>query len=125
MTVLKCANERNRIMPHNNFGKRHMYDIPCTLRTAGSLYFQSVPGITSTHLTTVLLYFSLAGTCKENTLPILIVVISVALMCANSSITSESLTVQPIVPKVALQLNVAIDPCVTLTDVGVLRKAGK
>ena len=126
MTVLKCANEsveRNRIMPHNNFGKRHMQNTPCTLRTAGSLYFQSVPEITSTHLTTVLLYFSLAGTWKENTLPILLVVISVAFMCANSSVTSESLTVQPIVPEVALQLNVAVDPRVALTDVGVLTKA--
>ena len=72
----------------------------------------------------MLLYFSLAGTSKENTLPILLVVISVVFLRANSSVNNESLTVQPIVPKVALQLNVAIDPRVALTDVGVLTKAG-
>ena len=45
-------------------------------------------------------------------------------MCANSSVNNESLTVQPIVPEVALQLKVAVDRRVALTDVGVLTKAG-
>ena len=100
-----------------------MHNIPCTLRTAGSLYFQSVPGMTSTHLITVLLYISLAGRCKENTPPILLVLISVAFICANSSVTNESLSVQPIVPIVALQLKVVVVPSVAFTDVGVRTKA--
>ena len=54
----------------------------------------------------------------------LLVFKSVMFMCANSSVNNESLTVQPIVPEVALQLKVAVDPRVALTDVGVLTKAG-
>ena len=54
----------------------------------------------------------------------LLVFKSVMFMCANSSVNNESLTVQPIVPEVALQLKVAVDPRVALTDLGVLTKAG-
>ena len=44
-------------------------------------------------------------------------------MCANSSVNNELLTVQPIVPELALQLKVAVDPSVALTDLGVFTKA--
>ena len=68
----------------------------------------------------VLLYSSVAGTCKENILPIVLVVISGIFRTDNS----DPLTSQLIAPSVALQLKVAVDPRVALTDVGVLVKAG-
>ena len=75
----------------------------------------------TSHTTSVLLYSSVARTCKENVLPTLLIVIS----CVFSSVNSEPLTIQEIVPVVALQLKVAVDPSVVLTDVGVLMKAGE
>ena len=72
-----------------------------------------------THLTTVLLYFSVAGKCKKYVFPILLVAISGAFSRDNS----DPLTNQPHWrPVVALQLKVAVDPSVALTDVGVVRK---
>ena len=53
----------------------------------------------------------------------LLVFKSVTFICANNSVNNESLTVQPIVPEVALQLKVAVVPSVALTGVGVLTKA--
>ena len=53
----------------------------------------------------------------------LLVFKSVTFMCANSSVNNELLTVQPIVPELALQLKVAVDPSVALTDLGVFTKA--
>ena len=74
----------------------------------------------TSHTTSVLLYSSVAWTCKENVLPTLLIVIS----CVLSSVNSEPLTLQSIVPVVALQLKVAVDPRVALTDAGVVTKAG-
>ena len=48
----------------------------------------------------------------------LLVFKSVTFVCANSSVNNELLTVQPIVPELALQLKVAVDPSVALTDLG-------
>ena len=64
----------------------------------------------------MLLYFSVAETFKENVL--------VDRNGESSSVNVDPLTVQPTMPVVALQLKVAIDPSVVLTDVGVLTKAG-
>ena len=97
----------------------HMPNLPCTLRTAGSLVRCSDARVKNTHVTMVL-YSSVAGTCKEDTLPTLLVVIS----CLFSSDKSDPLTCQPITPVVELQLKVAVDPSVALTDVGVLTKPG-
>ena len=74
----------------------------------------------TSHTTSVLLYSSVAWTCKKNVLPTALIVIS----CVLSSVNSDPLTVQSIVPVVALQVKVAVDPRVALTDVGVLMKAG-
>ena len=98
-----------------------MQNIPCTFRTAGSLDsiergFRTI----SSHTTTVLLYSSVAGTCKENVLPLPVVLIS----GVSNSVNSEPLTIQEIVPVVALQVKVAVEPSVALTDVGVATKAG-
>ena len=76
--------------------------------------------MTSLHVTLVMLYFSVAGTCKENIVPKLVVVRS----CESSSVNSDLLTIQSTMPVVALQLKVAVDPRVALTDVGVLVKPG-
>ena len=93
-----------------------MQDIPCTFRTTGSLYRSSPPRIARTHCTTVLLYSSVAGTCKTNIFSTCLAVISAAL----SSDKSDPLSIQATTPVVALQLKVAVDPSVALTDVGVL-----
>ena len=95
-------------------------NLPCTLRTTGSLYRSSSPRIATTHTTTVLLYVSVAGTCKKDVLPILSVVISGGFSCDNG----VPLTSQPGWLVVALQLNVAVDPSVVLTDVGVRTNPG-
>ena len=72
-----------------------------------------------THLTTVLSYFSVAGTCKKYVFPMLLVVISGAF----STDKGDPLTIQlHWRPVVVLQLKVAVDPSVALTDVGVVRK---
>ena len=97
-----------------------MQNIPCTFRTAGSLDstergFQTI----SSHTTTVL-YSSVAGTCKENVFPLPVTLIS----GVSSSVNSDPLSLQSIVPVVALQLKVAVEPSVALTDVGVATKAG-
>ena len=68
----------------------------------------------------VLLYSSVAGTCKENTLPTPLVVISGLFSWDNSN----PLNCQVITPAVALQLKVAVDPSVALTDVGVVTNSG-
>ena len=70
----------------------------------------------TTQVTTVLLYFSVAGTCSVRS--ILLVVMSAVF----SSDNSDPLTIQPMIPLVALvlQLKVAVDPSEALTDLGVL-----
>ena len=74
----------------------------------------------TTHVMLVLLYSSVAGTCKENIFPTLLIVISDLSSCSSV----DPLTSQLIEPEVVLQLKVAVDPRVALTDVGVLVKAG-
>ena len=74
----------------------------------------------TSHTTTELLYFSVAGTCRENVLPTLVAVISGVF----NSVNSDPLTVQSIAPVSALQLKVAVDSSVALTDVGVVAKSG-
>ena len=97
-----------------------MQNIPCTFRKAGSLdSIERGFRVISSHTTTVLLYSSVAGTCKENVFPLLVALISVRF----SSVNSDPLSLQSIVPVVALQVKVAVDPSVALTDVGVLTKA--
>ena len=68
----------------------------------------------------VLLYSSVAGTCKENVCPILLIVISGLFSCSSG----DPLTSQLSEPAVVLQLKVAVDPSVAFTDVGMLMKAG-
>ena len=71
------------------------------------------------HVTFVLLYSSVAGICKTNVFPALLVIISVVL----NPVKSDPLTIQTTIPLLALQVKVAVDPSVALTDVGVLMKA--
>ena len=71
------------------------------------------------HVTSVLLYSSVAGICMANVLPSLLVVISLEF----SSVNSDPLTIQPTKPLLTLQLKVAVDPSVALTDVGAMMKA--
>ena len=71
------------------------------------------------HTTTVLLYSSVAGTCKTDVIATWMNDIS----CLVISVNRVPLTIQPITPVVALQLKVVADPRVALTDVGVLIKA--
>jgi len=71
------------------------------------------------HVTSVLLYSSVAGICKLNVLAALLVVVSFVF----SSVNSDPSTIQAITPVLALQLKVAVDPSVALTDVGVMMKA--
>ena len=66
----------------------------------------------------MLLYSFVAGTCKNTVLPVPVVLIS----CVFNSV--DPLTIQTIMPALALQLKVAVDPNVALIDVGVLTKAG-
>jgi len=68
----------------------------------------------------VLLYSSVAETCKEIVLPLPLVDRN----WESSSVNVDPLTSQPTRPPVALQLKVAVDPSVALTDVRVLTKAG-
>ena len=97
-----------------------MQNIPCTFRKAGSLDSKERGfRVISSHTTTVLLYSSVAGTCKEKVLPLPVALIS----GVSSSVNSDPLSFQSIVPVVALQLKVAVDPSVALTDVGVATKA--
>ena len=98
----------------------NMQNIPCTFRKAGSLdSIERGFRVISSHTTTVLLYSSVAGTCKKNVLPLPVALIS----GVSNSVNSDPLSLQSIVPVVALQLKVAVDPSVALTDVGVLTKA--
>ena len=98
-------------------------NIPWTLKTAGALNTanRTGPRTISSHTTYVLLYSSLAGMCKKWALPSWWVVIP-----AFSSNNSDPLTNQITENLVALelQLKVAVDPSVALTDEGVLTKAG-
>ena len=93
-----------------------MQDIPCTLRTTGSLYRSSPPRIARPHVTFVLLYSFVAGTCKTNIFSTCSAVISAAF----STDKSDPLSIQATTPVVILQLKVAVDPSVALTDLGVL-----
>ena len=72
------------------------------------------------HTTTVLLYSSVAGTCKKKTFRARVSDMSGAF----SSDNFDPLTCQVTVPALTLQLKVAGDPRVTLTDVGVLTNSG-
>ena len=99
----------------------HKQNIPCTLRTAGSLIStERGSRMKTSHTTSVLLYSFVAWTYKKNVLPPLPVVIS----CVFSSVNSDPLIIQESVPVVALQVKVAVDPRVALTDAGVVTKAG-
>ena len=71
----------------------------------------------------MLLYFSVAGICKQNVGPTLLVLMSV--LSVFSCVNSDPLTIQTTAPAVALQLKVAVDPSMALTDVGVVTKAEK
>ena len=68
----------------------------------------------------MLLWSSVAGACKADDWPTPAVLISVLFSSDNGT----PLTSQEIRPVVALQLKVAVDPKVALTDVGVLIKSG-
>ena len=67
------------------------------------------------HVTLVLLYPSVAGMCRKDVLPTWLAVIFGAFRSDNK----DPLTIQPITPVVTLQMRVAVDPSVALTDVGV------
>ena len=99
----------------------HMQNIPCTLSRAGSLAVieRGTRRITS-HTTAVLLYSFVADKLIKCVPSTKLVFISVRF----SSVNSDPLTLQSIVPVVALQVKVAVDPSVALTDVGVVTKAG-
>ena len=105
-------------------GIRTSFHTPCTLRTAGSLYRSSNDcswlRVKAAHMMSMLLYSSVAGTCKENIPLTVLDIISGLFSCDNC----DPFTIQPITPVVALQLKVAVDPNVALTDVGVLIKTG-
>ena len=73
----------------------------------------------TSHTTTVSLYSSETGTFKKDVLPLELTVMYGVL----SSVNDDPLTSQSIMPVVTLQLKVAIDPSVALTDVGMLRNA--
>jgi len=64
------------------------------------------------HLKTVLLFCSVAGMRRKNVCPTWIT----ATPGAFSSDKKDPLTIQTTVPVVALQLKVAVDPSVALTD---------
>jgi len=70
-------------------------------------------------ITIVLLYFSVAGICKVDVLPVVLAVIFVD----SSSNNVNPTTVQTGCPPPVPQLKVAADPSVALTDVGVMMKA--
>ena len=74
--------------------------------------------MSNAHVTFALLNSSVART--SNVLPLLLVLIAGEFSCVNG----DPLTIQTIMPVVALQEKVAVDPNVTLTDVGVLTNAG-
>lgn len=66
----------------------------------------------------MLLYSLLAGMRRKNVCPTLLVVKTRGLsFTSRVPLTSQS--TMPVVPVVTLQLNVAVDPSVALTDVGV------
>ena len=73
----------------------------------------------TSHTTTVLLYSTEAGTFKKDVLPLELTVMYGVL----SSLNGDPLTLQSIAPAVTLQLKVAVDPSVALTDEGVLTNA--
>ena len=64
------------------------------------------------HLKTVLLFCSVAGMSRKNFCPSWLAVISGAF----SSDQKDPLTIQTTAPVVALQLKIAVDPSVALTD---------
>ena len=67
------------------------------------------------HLKTVLLFCSVAEMCRKNLSPTWLAVISEVYL---SSDKKDPLTIQTTAPVVALQLKVAVDPSVALTDEG-------
>ena len=69
----------------------------------------------------MLLYSSLARTCKKEVLPTCRAVISAVFSCPNNVLLTNHANVP--VGALALQLKVAVDPRVALTDMGVLTKA--
>ena len=80
----------------------------------------SSPRIATEHVTFVLLYCSVAGICNVDVLPVVLAVISGLFNSGN---------VDPFIsqkgrPVLTLQVKVAVDPNVALTDVGVMTKAG-
>ena len=107
---------RNSMMLVTQLTLFHTQNIPCTLRMAGSLYRSSPPRIARAHCTTVLLYSSIAGTCKKN----IRLTCSAVISGLGASAKSELFIFQATTPVVALQLNVAVDPSVALIDAGVL-----
>ena len=99
--------------------------IPWTLRNAGSLNSVDRTGsrTVSSHTTDELSYSSLAGTCKTEVLPTFWAVISGVFSSPNS----DPLTTHANVPvgALVLQLKVAVEFSVALTDVGVLTNSAK
>ena len=97
--------------------------IPCTFRTAGSLNCVDRTGsrMISSHTTKVLLNSSLAGMCKERLFPCCWAVISLLRSANTDPLTSQAIEI-PVA--LVLQLKVAVDPSVALTDVGMLIKPG-
>ena len=72
------------------------------------------PRVKTEQSTFALLYSSVAGICKVDMPPTLLTVISVLYRYGKD----DPLTVQNIAPLLALQVKVAVDPSVALTDVG-------
>ena len=71
------------------------------------------------HVTLMLLYSSVAWVCRKNARPTWLAVIFGAFTSDNR----DPLIIQTTTPVVALQLKVAVDPSVALTDVGVKTNA--
>ena len=67
----------------------------------------------SAHLKTVLLFCSVAEMCRKNFCPTWLAVISEVYLSSNNK---DPLTIQTTTPVVALQLKIAVDPSVALTD---------
>ena len=110
---------------HGTAAKPNFEEIPWTLRSAGSLNFADRTGsrTVSSHTTDVLLYSSLAWTCKKEVLPTPWVVISGVFSCVNSNPLTSHANVA--VGALVLQLKVAVEFSVALTDVGVLTNSAK
>ena len=126
---LQIINSKAVFMAQSSYSSKNNFEeeiwIPWTLRNAGSLNSVDRTGsrTVSSHTTDELSYSSLAGTCKKEVLPTLWAVISGVFSCPNS----DPLTSHANVPvgALVLQLKVAVEFSVALTDVGVLTNSAK